>query len=61
MLSKFIKNLQKLFTAPTSQSELDAFIKSKNPTSVGDVEYWIDVYDRKQYIDRSRSFNHHSR
>ena len=48
MLSKIIQTLQKLFTAPTEQESLDAFISAQHPTSVCDVEYWIDVYDRNQ-------------
>ena len=50
-----------MFTAPTEQNKLDAFIARQQPTSVGDVEYWINVYDRRQYTDRSSSFTYHCR
>ena len=39
---------EKLFawlSTPTQQSELDAFIVSKQPTTPAEVEYWIRYYD----------------
>lgn len=56
MLSKLLSFLQKAFSSPSEQDRLDAFITAQNPTSVCDVEYWIGVYDRMQYKNRSQSF-----
>lgn len=56
MLSKFFETLQKAFTAPSEQDNLDAFIAAQHPTSVTDVEYWINVYDRRQHAARSNNF-----
>jgi hypothetical protein len=39
--------LQRLFTwlkEPSLQSEIDAFIASRNPQSVAEVEYWINHF-----------------
>ena len=57
MLSKLISFFKHAFTSPTEQERLDAFITQQQPTSVGDVEYWIGVYDRMQYTNRSKSFS----
>lgn len=61
MLSNIIQSLQKLFIGPTEQETLDAFIAAQRPTSVCDVEYWINQYDRKQYQSRSSNFSYHYR
>ena len=61
MLSKLLTFINKIFTAPSEQERLDAFITRQQPTSVGDVEYWINVYDRIQYNNRSQSFGHYNR
>ena len=31
---------------PTYQTNLDAYIASKNPTSVAEVDYWTREYDK---------------
>jgi hypothetical protein len=61
MLYNIIEKLKQIFSEPSEQSKLDAFIAQQQPTSVGDVEYWINVYDRRQYLDRSSSFSYHIR
>lgn len=61
MLSKFFESLQKAFAAPTEQEKLDDFITRQHPTSVGDVEYWINVYDREQHRQRSANFTYNYR
>ena len=61
MLSNIIAKVKQAFTSPTEQEKLDAFIERQHPTSVGDVEYWINVYDRKQYAERSANFSYHYR
>jgi hypothetical protein len=59
MLSNIIDKVKQVFTAPSEQEKLDDFITRQQPTSVGDVEYWIGVYDRKQYAERSSNFSYH--
>ena len=61
MLYNIVEKLKQVFTAPTEQSKLDAFIAQQQPTSVGDVEYWINVYDRMQYTNRSSTFGYYTR
>jgi hypothetical protein len=53
MLSKLLSFFKKVFATPDEQEELDKFISAQHPTSVGDVEYWMGVYDRRRY---QRSF-----
>lgn len=53
MLSKLLSFFKKSFVAPTEQENLDKFIAAQHPTSVGDVEYWMGVYDRRH---RQHSF-----
>jgi hypothetical protein len=53
MLSKLLSFFRHAFTAPSEQEELDKFIAAQHPTSVGDVEYWMGVYDRRR---RQHSF-----
>lgn len=48
MLSKIAAFFKSLTKTNTLQEELDAFIARHQPTSVGDVEYWINVFDRRQ-------------
>jgi hypothetical protein len=61
MLSNLLSFFKRAFTAPTEQENLDAFIARQQPTSVGDVEYWITVYDRRQYSNRSHNIGFHCR
>jgi hypothetical protein len=61
MLSNIIEKVKQAFAPQTYQESLDDFITRQQPTSVGDVEYWINVYDRKQHLDRSSNFSHHYR
>ena len=44
------KLLSKWLTKPSYQSDLDAFITSKQPTTVAEVEHWVRYYD--QHISR---------
>lgn len=40
--------VHKMSTAKsTYQSDIDRFIASKNPTTVGEIEFWLKEYDRK--------------
>lgn len=61
MLSKIIETVKQAFAPVSEQSQLDAFIEQQHPTSVCDVEYWINVYDRKRYTERSSNFSCHYR
>jgi len=56
MLSNLIEKFQKALQGPTEQEKLDEFVTRQHPTSVGDVEYWINEYDRIQYRQRSANF-----
>ena len=47
LLNKITQWFKTVFTT-TKQSELDAYITSKKPTTTAEVEYWINNYDRKQ-------------
>jgi hypothetical protein len=38
--------IKSLFTAPSHQDALDAFVSSKQPTTVAEVEHWIRFYDQ---------------
>ena len=55
MLSNILTQLKKMFSGPTEQENLDAFIAKQHPTSVCDVEYWMNVYDRRQHAQRSQN------
>lgn len=48
MLAKITELLKSIFKTPSLHDELDAFITRQQPTSVGDVEHWINVFDRRQ-------------
>lgn len=61
MLSKLIERLLNAFIPEPEQDKLDEFITRQQPTSVCDVEYWINVYDRKQYENRASTFSYHYR
>ena len=58
MISKLLQRIKYAFTPQSEQSKLEEFITKQQPTSVCDVEYWINVYDRKQYADRTARFTH---
>jgi hypothetical protein len=43
--------IKSLFTAPSYQDELDAYVTSKYPTTTAEVEHWIRQYDqRKEWL-----------
>ena len=47
MLKKLKKLLQGVITKTNSyHSAVERYVASKNPTSIGEVEYWIRQYDR---------------
>ena len=44
---KFLEWIKSLFAGKSYQDNLDSFIASKNPTSAGEVNYWVRQYDLK--------------
>lgn len=44
-MTKLLNELKKFFKTPAMQSDLDAYIKSKCPTSPAEVDHWIRQYD----------------
>jgi hypothetical protein len=48
---QLLKWIKSLFTAPSYQDELDAYVTSKHPTTTAEVEHWIRQYDlRKEWV-----------
>lgn len=45
---KLLQWITSLFAASSHQDELNSFVTSKRPTTTGEVEHWIRVYDQKQ-------------
>jgi len=48
LLNKITQWFKLVFAPVSLENELDAYITSKHPTTPAEVEYWIDVYDRKK-------------
>jgi hypothetical protein len=46
-MSKLLKGIMEFLT-PRPQSGIEAFIASKNPKSVAEIEYWARVYDQNK-------------
>lgn len=57
MLANLINRVKQAFAVPDQQDQLDKFIRDQHPTSVCDVEHWINVYDRNQFANRSANFS----
>ena len=49
MFKKLKELLQGVITKSNNSyhSAVESYVLSKNPTSIGEVEYWIRQYDRK--------------
>ena len=48
MFKKLKELLQRVVTKSNSyHSAAEAYVTSKNPSSIGEVEYWLRQYDRK--------------
>lgn len=45
-MQEFFKKLVEFFTQ-MHQSEVDAYISSKNPGNAAEVEYWLRQYDNR--------------
>lgn len=58
MLANLIKQVKQAFAVPDQQDQLDKFIREQHPTSVGDVEHWIKIYDRRQHAGRSANIGY---
>ena len=62
MLSNLIAKVKQAFTPVSEHELLDAYVAAHQPTSVYDVEYWIQEYDRKQRSPSlSSNFSYHYR
>jgi hypothetical protein len=46
-MSKLLKGIIEFLT-PRPQSGIEAFIASKNPKSVAEIEFWARVYDQNK-------------
>jgi hypothetical protein len=42
---KLLKWITSLFSAPSYQDSLDAFVTTKHPHNVAEVEYWIQYFE----------------
>jgi hypothetical protein len=45
---QLLNKIKSLFTGVAYQANLDAFITSKRPTLVAEVEHWIRFYDSRR-------------
>jgi len=45
-LKKITKWFKNLFVGQNLTTEMDAYIESKNPTNMAEVDYWIKHYDQ---------------
>ena len=59
-LLKFKASLKKLFVAKSEQDKLDEFITNQRPTTVNEVEYWTDVYDRRRHNSQASTYFHYT-
>lgn len=50
--------IKRAFEPATYGQELEQFVASHNPSTVADVEYWIDQYDRRQQRKPSGMFGY---
>lgn len=49
---KLLQWIKSLFSAPSYQDSLDAFVTAKRPQSVAEVEYWTHYFEiHKQGFD----------
>ena len=49
LMTKLLERLAEMFPGQDYQNRLDAFVASKYPQSVADVEYWQRQYDSRNY------------
>ena len=61
MLSFILEKLKQLSSQPSEQQQLDDFIIKHCPTSVGDVEHWINEYDRRQCSNHLNNFGYRNK
>jgi hypothetical protein len=47
ILAYLISKISRVFTPTTYGEELTQFIEAQHPSSVADVEYWIEQFDRR--------------
>jgi len=46
MIAQLLERLAEIFPKQDYQSRLDQYLRSKNIQSEGEVNYWIDQYNR---------------
>ncbi len=55
-IKSFLGAVAKFFEAPNPQTEFEEFIKSKNPTTTAEVDFWAQEYDnRRRFANKLRS------
>ena len=42
---QLLKWIKSLFSAPSYQDSLDAFVAAKHPHNVAEVEYWVQYFE----------------
>lgn len=52
MLEKLIHTLKKLITPQTRTEQLDAYLASKEPKTVQDVEFYVRQFDKENSSSR---------
>jgi hypothetical protein len=45
-MKTFLKWITSLFDTPSYGQRMEAYISSKNPTDIANVEYWASKFDR---------------
>ena len=58
LLTYLIDKLSSAFEPTSYRDELTRFVESNHPSTVADVEYWIDQYDRRQQRKPSGMFGY---
>ncbi len=58
LVTYLIEKIKRAFEPTTYGDELEHFVASHHPTTVTDVEYWINQYDRRQQRARYGMFHY---
>jgi hypothetical protein len=53
MLKKLVNIFNQIFYMQSEQQKLELYISQHNPTSVADVEHWIQQFDRSNHSNYS--------
>jgi len=49
MIARLLERLAEMFPKQDYQTRLEQYLKSKNIQSEGEVNYWIERYNQKDY------------